>query len=139
MWWYRQAGIDMNYWISPDGTEIPAPGVSHSGVAAGVMLSRGVEMDPTLALQRLIKEGWIRVSYDMFELRGFSEARKTLIVAFVQRHREYYETQPDIEIDDVKRGYSQRVPTESLLEPEAKPVEEEMGFHFSLAEKHPKK
>lgn len=106
---------DLNYWISPSGDRIPAPGASHSAVAAQILEERdGVKVDPTEAYMQLIGEGWIRISDFMFELAGHDESKKALIKSFMEDSSEYYDTQPTIEIDDHK-GEQRQVSTQDYM------------------------
>ena len=106
---------DMNYLIAPNGAERFVPGWSHSGEAAKIVMeTEGREMEPSLALDYIMKKkGWIRVSGEMFELYRFSKCRPR-IEAFIKRHSGYYEGRDTIEIDDRATGNSNQMPLDSF-------------------------
>jgi hypothetical protein len=119
--------VDMNYWVSPDGEEFPAPDASHSGVAAQILEERGTPMDPDKAYQKLLKEGWVRVSMEMF---SFSGPKLALIKEFMERHKEFYLPLETVEFDDISKGSFKQVQVSKLL-PEA----QSEGSHWSFAKR----
>lgn len=113
----------MNYLIGPKGEEIHAPGISHSGEAQRIMKERGQDMDPSMALEQLMREGWIRISGNMFELfptTGWKERMK----AFIAKFAEFYRNEPYIELDNRSKGFSRQVPISSFLKEEYNPESE---------------
>jgi hypothetical protein len=105
---------DMNYLLDPRGVETPCPGMSHVGEAQRIMSERGSQLDPDLALDGLIKEGWIRVSGNVFEFVP-TAGWKERISAFIGRHKDYYRNEPYLELDNRAKGYSRQVPTSSIF------------------------
>ena len=116
--WQRVAYTgDMNYLISPEGREVPAPGISHSGEAQKIVQqTEGRTMDPSLALDYLVtKKKWIRVSGEMFELFNF-KFRKPQVISFIGNHQDYYRQVRNVEIDDRSKGNSYQLPLSSIYQ-----------------------
>lgn len=114
---------DMNFLLGPNGQEVHVPGMSHSGEAQKILAQRGQQIDPELALETLIKEGWMRISGFMVEympVAGWKERLK----AFIQRHNDYYKNEPYLELDNRAKGFSRQAPMSSFIKEEYNPESE---------------
>jgi len=105
---------DMNYLLDQTGREVPCPGMSHVGEAQKIMAERGSDVDPDLALDALIKEGWMRISGTVFEFVP-TPGWKQRLAAFVRRHEDFYRHTRSIELDNRSKGYSRYVPLSSIF------------------------
>jgi hypothetical protein len=114
---------DMNYLLAPDGREVHVPGMTHVGEAQKIVKQMGIDMDPDLALDYLLKQGWIRVSGDVFEMHNFARA-KGVISKFLSNHNDYYQNVSQLEIDNRAKGWSKYVDIRTLYNPDFNPESE---------------
>lgn len=106
---------EANFLLGPNGEEVPVPGMTHTGEAQKILSQQGQNYDPDMALDMLLRQGWIRVSGEQFEVYGYTAAKKSIIANFIRKHKDFYQDSQTIELDNRKKGFSKQFPIKSIL------------------------
>lgn len=109
---------EMGFWLSLKGVEhhvYRAPWCCHAAWALEHLAASGKNFAVERANTVLVKQGWIRVSQEVFQVHRLGERERRLIARFIRRYPTY-EALGSIEIFETKRRRRSIHPVCSFLD-----------------------